>query len=127
MPFSPWLTASAAAGRALFSARGCASCHGGDQFAGDGTALHDIGTLGETTRPGSLTPGSTVPPLAGIDTPTLRDVWATAPYLHDGSAPTVEEAIRRHTINVPAVVTDEDELKQLADYVRQIGSEEPAP
>ena len=23
----------------------------------------------------------------GIDTPTLRDVWATAPYLHNGSVP----------------------------------------
>ena len=26
--------------------------------------------------------------LTGIDPPTLRDVWATAPYLHDGSAAT---------------------------------------
>jgi hypothetical protein len=26
-------------------------------------------------------------PLVGRDTPTLRGVWATAPYLHDGSDP----------------------------------------
>ena len=34
--------------------------------------------------------------LTGIDTPTLRDVWATAPYLHDGSAPTIADAITAH-------------------------------
>lgn len=120
---SPWrnadrsLTASAVTGRSLFASRGCASCHSGDQYAGDGTQLHDVGTMTETTRPA---PGAT--PLAGIDTPTLRDVWATAPYLHDGSAATLEDAIRRHTS-----VTDNDELTNLADFVRQIGSEEPAP
>ncbi len=126
---SPWrnagrsLTASAVAGKAAFAARGCASCHSGEQFAGDGSARHDVGTMGESTRPWAGDPTHpTVAALDGIDTPTLRDVWATAPYLHDGSAATVEEAIRRHT-----TVSEAAELTQLADYVRQIGSEEPAP
>ena len=35
-------------------------------------------------------------PLTGIDVPTLRDVWATAPYLHRGSAATLGDAIRAH-------------------------------
>ena len=35
--------------------------------------------------------------LTGIDPPTLRDVWATAPYLHDGSAVTLADAVRAHT------------------------------
>jgi cytochrome c peroxidase len=71
------------------------------------------------TRPLAAAAGSGVAPLDGIDTPTLRDVWASAPYLHDGSATTVEEAIARHT-----TVVAPDELAKLADYVRQIGSEE---
>jgi hypothetical protein len=52
----------------------------------------------------------------------LRDAWATAPYLHDGSAATLEDAIRAHTtLAVPAA-----ELGPLADFVRQIGSTEAA-
>ena len=31
----------------------------------------------------------------GLDTPSLRGLHDTAPYLHDGSALTVEAAIRR--------------------------------
>ena len=27
------------------------------------------------------------------DTPTLREIWRTAPYLHDGRAATLEEVI----------------------------------
>lgn len=117
------LTASAVAGKAAFAARGCAGCHSGEQFAGDGSARHDVGTMGPSTRPWAGDPlHPTIVALDGIDTPTLRDVWATAPYLHDGSAATIEDAIRRHT-----AVSDDGELGQLADYVRQIGSEEPAP
>jgi hypothetical protein len=50
----------------------------------------------------------------------LRDVWATAPYLHLGSAPTLGDAIRAHN-NVS--VTD-SELANLVAYVSQIGSQE---
>ncbi|MCA9773000.1 MAG: hypothetical protein KC466_11375, partial [Myxococcales bacterium] len=32
-------------------------------------------------------------PLPGIDTPTLHGVWHSAPYLHDGSAPTVRDVV----------------------------------
>jgi cytochrome c peroxidase len=34
--------------------------------------------------------------LTGIDPPTLRDVWATAPYLHDGSALTLRDVFAAH-------------------------------
>jgi hypothetical protein len=44
-------------------------------------------------------PGRT---LTGIDVPTLRDVWATAPYLHDGSAPTLAAAVQAHQGNTVA-------------------------
>jgi cytochrome c peroxidase len=32
-------------------------------------------------------------PLLGLDPPTLLDLWATAPYLHDGSAPTLRAVL----------------------------------
>jgi hypothetical protein len=83
-------------GRDLFrSARlGCTRCHRGDQLTDSGFAapgvprLHDVGTLG----PGS---GHRLGgPLTGIDTPTLYDLASSAPYLHDGSAPTLRAVLR---------------------------------
>lgn len=125
------LTASAQAGRTLFQNLNCASCHAGATFARSSLppVLTDVGTLKASS-------GSRLgQPLTGLDTPTLRDLWATAPYLHDGSAPTVEAAIRAHTAaTVPNAVAiaalSTADLARLADYLRQIGSEEsvaPAP
>src|SRR5207244_10285441 len=80
---SPYRTASGAltdaalSGRSVFAGQ-CVSCHGTSAFT-DSAALvpHDIGTL----KPSS---GSRLgAALLGIDTPTLRDAWLTAPYLHD--------------------------------------------
>ena len=120
---SPWrsggaLTAQASDGRAIFAAR-CVSCHGGTAFSdSSGNVLRNVGTL----KPSSgQRLGAT---LSGIDTPTLRDVWQSAPYLHDGSAATVEDAIRAHTTVTPALAaTDVDAL---AAFVRQIGGQEAA-
>ena len=49
--------------------------------------------------------------------PTLRDVWATAPYLHDGSAATLGDAVRAHN---GVSITDAD-LAKLVAYLQQIG------
>jgi DNA-binding beta-propeller fold protein YncE len=81
------LTVEAGLGLDVFAAAGCATCHSGVSFT-DSTSpaalLHDVGTLRSTSgqRLGA--------PLAGIDTPTLLGVWDSAPYFHDGSAPSLE-------------------------------------
>jgi len=112
------LTAAAAAGKTVFTTQRCATCHGGAGFtlSGNASQLKNVGTI--TSNSGTRL-GST---LAGIDIPTLRDVWSTAPYLHDGSAPTLALAISRHN----GVVLSAIDLANVAEYVRQIGSEEPA-
>ena len=78
-------------GKTVFAAK-CATCHSGADFTDSATSrLNNVGTLKPSSgkRLGAA--------LTGLDTPTLRDVWATAPYLHDGSAETVEDAVRAHT------------------------------
>ncbi|MEL7060437.1 MAG: Ig-like domain-containing protein, partial [Acidobacteriota bacterium] len=97
MPRSPHrasngaLTPAGVAGRGHFATLGCASCHAGAAFtdssvgAGD---LRDVGTLRTTS--GQRLGG----PLSGIDTPTLLGVWDSAPYFHDGSAPTLGDVFR---------------------------------
>lgn len=85
------LSAAATAGKALYQAHNCAACHGGTAFTQSATlGLVDIGTLKATSgqRLGAA--------LTGLDVPTLRDVARSAPYLHDGSAGTLEAAVSAH-------------------------------
>lgn len=113
------LSTAALAGRAVFQAKNCASCHAGAPYtaSSDGSGLKDIGTL--KPHSGQRLGG----PLTGLDVPTLRDVWRTAPYLHDGSAPTLGDAVRRHK----GTKLSDTDLANLVEYLRQIGAEEPAP
>ena len=109
------LTSAAVAGKAVFVAKNCASCHGGRAFTNSASGNpQDVGTL--TAASGNRLGG----PLTGIDIPTLRDVWATAPYLHNGSAATIENAIQAHA----GFTATGTELGNLAAYVAQIGSQE---
>ena len=112
------LSAAAQAGKAVFQAKNCAQCHAGAAFTAslDAASVKNIGTIKASsgTRLGG--------PLTGIDIPTLRDVWATAPYLHDGSAPTLEAAVQAHT-NVTLTAA---ELTSVVAYLREIGSDEAA-
>ncbi|MCB9788444.1 MAG: Ig-like domain-containing protein [Deltaproteobacteria bacterium] len=87
-------TAAAVAGEELFRSLDCLDCHSGQQLTDSAPGVrHDVGTWRETS--GQRLGG----PLDGFDTPTLRGVWASAPYLHDGSAPAL-----RHVLENPAHV-----------------------
>ncbi len=122
---SPWrpsaatLSAAATAGRADFVRLNCAACHSGAAFSSSaGNTLRDVGTI----KPSSgKRLGAT---LTGLDVPTLRDLWATAPYLHDGSAPSIASAISAHT----TLAITAAEADSLSAYLREVGSDEgPAP
>jgi YVTN family beta-propeller protein len=109
------LTSAALAGKSIFQSQNCSQCHTGPAFTDSGAAiLHNIGTIKPSS--GQRLGG----PLTGIDTPTLRDVWATAPYLHDGSAATLGDAIRAHG----GIALSDPDLAKLAAYVSQIGGQE---
>jgi YVTN family beta-propeller protein len=96
-------------GEEIFDAR-CASCHSGPFFtdSGEGNAkldlagevtLHDIGTCAKTgphpDRPQKDASGRRLREACEFDTPTLRGVFATAPYFHDGSARTLDDVVDR--------------------------------
>ena len=107
--------ASYVQGQALFRSLNCAACHGGEAFSSSGAAtLHNIGTLKPTSgqRLGAALPG--------IDPPSLRGAWAQAAYLHDGSALTLDAAVRAHQ----GVTVSDSDLGTLVNYLRTIGHEE---
>lgn len=98
-----------------YYSHGCKDCHTRDSHSSgtfrDGLT-HDVGTISETSGLGS---GAL---LTGIRTPTLINLWDTAPYLHDGSAETLEEVM---STGVHATYgLDEREMRNLIQYLNNI-------
>lgn len=116
------LSVEAQAGKAVFEAANCASCHAGSRFTDSAPGLrHDVGTL--SSHSGQRLGGV----LDGLDTPTLRGLWETAPYLHDGSAATLREAVTAHTAGAPGVAIaalSSTELDELVAYLSEIDDRE---
>jgi DNA-binding beta-propeller fold protein YncE len=74
------LSQAAERGAMVFERAGCAECHPPPLF----TDLHryDVGTRRAFDKPTDR-----------FDTPSLIELWRTAPYLHDGSAATVRDVL----------------------------------
>ena len=91
-------------GEYLFRVAGCAVCHvpdvGGVVGIYSDLLLHDVGTTGSVAYYGSpIGPQPAeydIVQAAEIRTPPLWGVADSAPYFHDGSAPTLEAAILAH-------------------------------
>lgn len=83
------LSASAQRGQALFEGvAGCITCHSGADYTDNG--FHDVGTLVNQTITGQPEAASFP---RGLNTPSLHDLFITAPYLHDGSKATLRARI----------------------------------
>lgn len=133
------LTDEAKKGKEIFDTVGkCITCHAGDFFTdsnqatGGGTALttddishlYDVGTGTDKdlksdgdARAGFKNPRTP----EQWDVPTLRGVWATAPYLHDGSAATLKDVLttRNPEGKHGGKLTDE-EIDAVVAYLKQI-------
>jgi cytochrome c peroxidase len=87
--FDRWLGGEAALsaeewnGYQLFKSLGCVSCHQGVNVGGNLFERHGIFHPLAAPKP------------ALLRVPSLRNVATTPPYFHDGSAPTLEIAVRR--------------------------------
>jgi cytochrome c peroxidase len=88
--FDRWLKGDKAAlsakelnGYALFKSFGCVSCHQGVNIGANLFQQHGIFHRLASPEPKVLR------------VPSLRNVATTAPYFHDGSAPTLADAVRR--------------------------------
>jgi cytochrome c peroxidase len=93
------LTADQLAGKALFESNktGCAGCHQPERNFTDGLS-HDVGTGNETERiihEIALAADPEARPPWHLDTPTLKGLFYTAPYFHDGSAPDLWAVLER--------------------------------
>jgi YVTN family beta-propeller protein len=97
------------AGNVIPVERRCTTCHSGPKFTNQHS--EDVGTGKWTDRSGLL------------DTPHLFDVAYSAPYLHDGSAKSLEEIWTKfNPKDVHGVTNDlkKDELNDLIEYLKTL-------
>ncbi|HYT94969.1 MAG TPA: hypothetical protein VEL76_40000 [Gemmataceae bacterium] len=102
--------AAAVRGKVLFEGKArCSTCHHGAPL--HDKVAHDVGTR---------TTGDT---RDRFDTPSLRGVARTAPYLHHGQAATLEEVFGRHNAaqrHGAAHLLSRDELADLICYLKSL-------
>jgi YVTN family beta-propeller protein len=98
------LSPSAKRGRELFESErvGCARCHPAPLYTD--LKSHDVASRGPRDRNDRF------------DTPTLVEVWRTAPYLHDGRYATVRELLVEGKHGRPAELSDA-EIDDLVEFV----------
>jgi DNA-binding beta-propeller fold protein YncE len=110
------LTDDGKKGRSIFQKSGCETCHGGADFTNSVEGkLFDVGTIDE---PAGQRLGET---LTGFDAPTLKGLWETGPYLHDGRAGTVADMLSSAGGTHGKLSSlSAEERSQLAAYVVQI-------
>jgi cytochrome c peroxidase len=96
-------------GEALFKSTdtGCSNCHEGELF----TDLHsyNVGTHSGFDKEDRE-----------FDTPTLRELWRTGPYLHDGSAATMREVLTTRNPKDEHGKTSQltaQQINELAEYL----------
>ena len=113
--FDRWLAGDANAlsaqeedGYRLFKSLGCVSCHQGVNVGGNLFQRHGIFHPLASPKPEILR------------VPSLRNVATTPPYFHDGSAATLEEAVRRMGMaQLNSALTDE-QVNAIVAYLRTL-------
>ena len=100
------------AGEEKFNALSCQVCHPPPLFSD--LELHDVGTGDAAKEKNPHGRGTS------FDTPSLRGVWFTAPYFHDGSAATLRDVFAMGTTHNIAAGIGEQELQALIAYLRAL-------
>jgi cytochrome c peroxidase len=114
-PFDRWLggdtqaiTAEALHGYKLFKSFGCISCHQGANVGGNLFERSGVfSPLSGTTRP-------------LLRVPSLRNVATRVSYFHDGSAQSLDEAVRRMGIAQLNRSLSSEEIKQVVAFLQTL-------
>jgi cytochrome c peroxidase len=116
--FDRWLAGDASAlsaeeqdGYRLFKSLGCVSCHQGVNIGGNLFQRHGIFHPLASPKPEILR------------VPSLRNVAVTAPYFHDGSTATLDDAVRKMGMaQLNSALTDEH-VNAIVAYLRTLTGE----
>tara|TARA_R110002167_G_scaffold51665_2_gene149345 strand:- start:3734 stop:4690 length:957 start_codon:yes stop_codon:yes gene_type:complete len=114
----------------LFKRVGCSSCHNGRALGAnffiqvhiyrhDGgdeedSQLKDLGRYYVTGEEADRN---------GFRTPSLRNVAQTAPYFHDGSVPTLEEAVEEMAEQQLGIVPSEEQITLIVEFLQSLSGQ----
>ena len=99
-------------GQDQFTAFGCQVCHTPPLFTD--RQLHDVGTGNPVLEKNSHGRGT------NFDTPSLRGIWLTGPYFHDGSAASLAQVFRTGTVHNVSNELTEKQMEALIAYIRSL-------
>ena len=97
------LSENARKGAEVFKRSNCDYCHSGPLYTD--MEMHRIGE-NEFEK--------------GWDTPTLKEVWRTAPYLHDGTAESIDVLLRVKKHGLESIRLKKKEIKHLIEYINSL-------
>jgi cytochrome c peroxidase len=113
--FDRWLAGDPSAlsaqqldGYRLFKSLGCVSCHQGVNIGGNLFQRHGIFHPLARAEPEILR------------VPSLRNVATTAPYFHDGSAPTLDEAVRKMAASQLDLTLTDQQADEIVAFLRTL-------
>lgn len=98
------LSEKAKEGQKIFERLKCNDCHSGPYYTD--LKMYRIGEDVEFEK--------------GWDTPTLREVWRTAPYLFDGRAATMKDVFEVHRHGLGKSKISDKEIEALTEYVNSL-------
>lgn len=149
-PFDRWqidgdenaVSDAAKRGYAAFQKANCTECHAGRLFSD--LVFHNVGvgydpSTGKFADEGRGKITKEERDMGAFKTPTLRDISQSAPYFHDGSAPTLELAVRymlvggapnpQLDVKLKKADLSEAEIKDLIEFLKSLDEEcdMPAP
>ena len=97
------MTKAAKRGEKIFKKKGCVHCHSGQYFTNGKSYVFDIAKGQDAKK--------------AFDTPSLNELWRTAPYLHDGRASTLEEVLTTYKGSHFSTSLTDDERRDLISFL----------
>ncbi len=108
---------AAGRGKLVFEGAGlCVTCHSGTSFTDANSTLHPpVDSMAEPETPSYASRTAT----KLYRTTPLKGVWQHAPYFHDGSAATLEDAVRTYNTKRSLGLTDQ-QVADVAEYLKSL-------
>ncbi|MEG2061216.1 MAG: cytochrome c peroxidase [Alistipes sp.] len=129
------ITADQIAGYELFKTNKCATCHAGQTLGGQSFEYMGIAEDYFAARTPEIVTNNDDQGLFGFSgnendlhkfkTPNLRNIALTAPYLHDGSAKTLNEAVIAMFRFENGTAYTQQDVEQIVDFLGTLTGENP--
>ncbi|MEQ1570203.1 MAG: cytochrome c peroxidase [Myxococcota bacterium] len=119
------LSADEAAGLDLYVTTGCTACHGGALLGGSMYQKLGVVKPYETADNGRMDVTKNEADKLMFKVPQLRNITKTAPYYHDGSVATLEEAVKTMADYQLGKQLTDDEVKKIVAFLDTLTGELP--